>query len=435
MTNRRPPAGHASAREAERLRLDGHVGQLQVAAATHVGKVRKNNEDFAVTETIERAGVTYRLLLIADGMGGGAKGEVASELASALVARHLKEEPWAGPHEALAEAFKEANAVVYDRGTGGGEAPRSLMGTTLVAALVDDASGKAWLAHAGDSRAYLLPAAGGILRLTRDHSLVEERVREGQMNEREAEASSERNVVTRAIGPQPDVESELTGPIMLGAGDTLLLSTDGLHGVVADERICRVYTRTKTFEQLPTDLVREALAGGGKDNVTVVVAAWGELVRWDGSVTSGGLARFAPIVASVGAAAIVFVAAGLAWTMLQGDGQDSLAGESGETATVPSATPTSELPTPTPTTAPRPREQYTVAPNEKCADVVAKKLSIYDAVLASRKLRELNGVNEACTNLPTATICIPNQADMTAEEPLPKVLAANRCQVPSSTSD
>lgn len=435
MTESRPPAGRAPAPETDRLRLDQRGGRLQVAAATHVGKVRKNNEDFAVTETIERAGVAYRLLLVADGMGGGAKGEVASELAAALVARHLKEEPWAGPHEALAEAFKEANAVVYDRGTGGGEAPRSLMGTTLVAVLVDDGSGRAWLAHAGDSRAYLLPATGGIQRLTRDHSLVQERAREAQMTEEEAEKSTDRNVITRAIGPQPDVEAELTGPIVLSAGDLLLLSTDGLHGMVADERIRRTVARSKKIDGLAAELIRAGLAGGGRDNVTVVVAAWDRFPATGGASGDGSASRLAPIAAALGAVGIVFVVAGLAWIVLQGEATDSPAEVSGETATALPTAPTPALPTANPTPVPKPRMQYKVLEDEQCSDVVAKQLSIYKADVATRKLRELNGIDAACSNLPVGFICIPNDVDMNAENPLPEVLAVDNCQVPTSTSD
>ena len=231
-------------------------------AYTDIGRVRPTNEDSALC-------FAPGVAVVADGMGGRAAGEVASSLLVQTVREQLLAAPRPWGEEALRQAVALANEKIL------AEAKKypacEGMGTATVLSYADAAAGEnggeAVWAHVGDSRIYLL--RGGELRqITRDHSYVEGLVESGSITEAEARKHPRKNVLTRAVGVEPDVEVD-TGRLALQKGDTLLLATDGLTNMVEDADIARI------LEEHPNDpayaLGTAANNAGGRDNITAVV--------------------------------------------------------------------------------------------------------------------------------------------------------------------
>jgi protein phosphatase len=239
-----------------------------VAALTDVGRVRGNNEDHVLTERLVIPSGAWWLWVVADGVGGGPRGEIASELAVRTVRDAIAAGGTTEPGEALADAFRLANARVYAAAAREDPDGRR-MATTLVAALVEESTGRAYVANVGDSRAYLL-APDGIRRISEDHSLVAMRVAAGMLSEAEAAVDASRNVLVRGIGSEDAVTVDLFGPRVLAPGERILLCSDGLHGLVDDQTIERIARATPT-PSLPRALVDAANAAGGRDNISVVV--------------------------------------------------------------------------------------------------------------------------------------------------------------------
>ncbi|MGH8998588.1 MAG: Stp1/IreP family PP2C-type Ser/Thr phosphatase [Acidimicrobiia bacterium] len=223
-------------------------------ALTDVGRGRPANEDQYLVDP--DAG----LFAVADGMGGHRAGEVASATAIATLRQAFD----AG--SPLDEAIRDANAAVFAQA----EANVDMrgMGTTLTAAVLVDGR-IARLGHVGDSRAYLM-RDGGVTQVTDDHSLVEQLVREGSLAPEDAVNHPQRAVITRALGIDPDVEVDLYD-IDLRPGDRIVLCSDGLSNMVADEGIAAVLAAQRHPQQAAAALVEAALEAGGDDNVTVVV--------------------------------------------------------------------------------------------------------------------------------------------------------------------
>ncbi len=249
-------------------------------ARTDVGMVRKNNQDNCLVHALERGGTHYALWVVADGMGGGARGEVASELAITTVRDHMESSPWTEPEAALRAAFSRANSRVFDEGSGFGESTRSAMGTTLVAVLVDENSGNAWFANVGDSRAYVI-SNGQMEQVSADHSVVGALVAAGRITADEARTAKERNVITRSIGMDRSVDIDVfAGPI--APGERVLLCSDGLHGMLTDDEIQDIAV-TNQLAAAVTQLVDLANERGGQDNITVIIgeatSTTGEPVR------------------------------------------------------------------------------------------------------------------------------------------------------------
>ena len=256
------------------------VPLVRFGARTDLGRARENNEDkFDFYEPDDPTLLATRgsFYAVADGMGGHAAGQIASELALKLVVAGYYDSVAEDPGEALEDAIAEANDRIHRVAT---EIPdRSGMGTTLTAlALVEDL---AIVAQVGDSRAYLI-RDGAIRQVTSDHSWVAEQVRLGGMTLEQAEQSPYRNVITRSIGTMAFVEPDLYREEVL-AGDRWLLCTDGLTGHVADEELLRVVTGAAPCEAC-RQLVELANARGGRDNITVCVVEVRSLAPWAGSV-------------------------------------------------------------------------------------------------------------------------------------------------------
>ena len=239
--------------------------QLEVVGLTDVGRHREQNEDWWGQPPAKHRTLSAShgfLVAVADGMGGHAHGEIASHLAVDILFDTYYAEPAADHEQALLKAVELANAAIFTQT----QLRQASMGTTLVAALLYDAS--MILVNIGDSRAYRL-RGGTIRQLTRDHSLVAEQVRRGLLSEEEARNSPVRNVLTRSLGPRPNPEPDLT-ETGIAPGDVILLCSDGLHGLVAPEEFVPIIEGNDltTAAQALIDL---ANARGGIDNITCVL--------------------------------------------------------------------------------------------------------------------------------------------------------------------
>jgi serine/threonine protein phosphatase PrpC len=224
------------------------------AYKTDTGRQRHANED----SYFARAPV----FAVADGMGGAQAGEVASRIAAGAFERGVDEE---GPAERqLAEIAQGANREIHELAQR--DSTRAGMGTTLTAALVHD--DEVALGHVGDSRAYVL-RDGELKRLTKDHSLVEELRRQGRLTEEQAEEHPQRSIITRALGPEAEVNVDtMTYPAK--DGDVFLLCSDGLTTMVTDEEIRKIMLESRSLRSAVNKLVDAANGMGGRDNITAV---------------------------------------------------------------------------------------------------------------------------------------------------------------------
>jgi PPM family protein phosphatase len=251
----------AESPQSARLRIAG-------AMLSDVGRVRTLNEDsvaFVVPAGDATTDDKDSLLLVADGMGGHAAGEVASALASEVVRRVFFSLKGEAP-DLLRNAFDAANEAILDYGQ---QNPESAgLGTTCTALAVR--GGQIWLAHVGDSRAYLL-RGGALTQLSQDQTLVAKMVRDGDMTADEARISIHSNIILQALGTKPDVEPEIwTEGLPIAPGDAVILCTDGLHGLVSDEVIAEIAGRLAPGDACAA-LIQKALDAGGHDNVSVGV--------------------------------------------------------------------------------------------------------------------------------------------------------------------
>jgi serine/threonine protein phosphatase PrpC len=231
---------------------------LEPFGATDAGKVRANNEDALLVGE----GRDETLFVVADGIGGFEAGEVASRIAVDV----LKE---LEPGDSFEVAIREANRRIL--AVGRGDERLSGMGTTLVAVRFGGTREEpmAQVAHVGDSRAYLL--RGEMQPLTEDHSLVAELVRSGDLTRDQAAEHPQKNLITRALGADEEVEVD-TMVLPVEAGDRLLLCSDGLSDMVPETRIGEILADSPGDPETPArNLVSAALDAGGSDNVTVVV--------------------------------------------------------------------------------------------------------------------------------------------------------------------
>ena len=239
--------------------------KLRHSARTDVGKTRDHNEDdFGVGEGagVEQYG---ELLIVCDGMGGHAAGEVASRLGVETILSTYYSDASPDRVDVLRRAFERANARIHAEG-------RGAMGTTGVAALFYQ--GMLHVANVGDSRAYLI-RNDEICQVSRDHSLVGEQVAAGVITADQARSSYYRNVITRALGYQSEVQVDLFH-LPLQAGDMVVLCSDGLHGLVGDEEISEI-VRSMPLADAVDRLIDLANERGGTDNITAIVAQVDEL--------------------------------------------------------------------------------------------------------------------------------------------------------------
>jgi protein phosphatase len=254
---------------AEAVAVPSEPAGLEASYISDQGKVRPANEDSACA-VIPDDPVLLRekgaLMVVADGMGGYEGGEVASRITVDRV-RAAYYTGSAPPCEALPDAVRAANLAVLEYAR---QNPRLAgMGTTCTAVAV--VGGAAWLAHVGDSRLYLV-RSGVAYRMTQDHSAAMELVAQGLLTLAEADHHEQRNVITRAVGTRERVEvTTWKDPFPLLPGDSLVLSTDGLHETIRDEEIGEIAGRAADCRDACRLLLRLALERDGSDNITVAV--------------------------------------------------------------------------------------------------------------------------------------------------------------------
>jgi len=246
---------------------------IEMASATHTGMVRAHNEDSIGTDA------AVGLAVLADGMGGYNAGEVASGIAVALISKETRETVLRiPPYEAdgetgemmatriLRNVIAKANASIYQAANS--QPQYAGMGTTLVVALLSD--DHICVAHIGDSRLYRL-RDGGLEQLTRDHSLLQEQIDSGMITKEMARRSQNKNLVTRAVGIEPEVEPDV-GTFEVKEGDMFLLCSDGLNDMVEDEDIHLTLTSLcSNLSLAATQLVQMANDNGGRDNISVIL--------------------------------------------------------------------------------------------------------------------------------------------------------------------
>ena len=248
---------------------------LRSGSATHVGQVRSNNQDsFVVVLDADLYGV-------ADGMGGHNGGEVASAMAVESLQEHAGEPSL----ENLKQAARIGNRAIFEKA--GSEPELHGMGTTLCAVRVvpgPEGDEIAWI-NVGDSRVYLF-RDDDLIQLSRDHSLVEDLLRDGQLTPDEAAVHPKRNIITRALGIDVDVDVDGSTVIPFN-GDRFLLCSDGLFGEVTADQISSVLRRLSDPDEAADELVRLANESGGRDNITAVIV---EVVDDDGRSTAASAA-------------------------------------------------------------------------------------------------------------------------------------------------
>ena len=242
---------------------------LEIATATHPGMVRSHNEDSLTADS------ELGLAVLADGMGGYNAGEVASGIAVAMIPAEMRKALAACPPESLTRAHLErligehavrANATIYQAAQK--EAQYRGMGTTLVVAVWHD--NHVTIGHIGDSRLYRL-RNDKLEQITRDHSLLQEQIDSGMISKADARHAPNKNLVTRAVGIDPEVEPEVhTYPVE--RGDIYLVCSDGLTDMVTDEDIENTLASLKANLPLAAEqLVQQANDNGGRDNISVIL--------------------------------------------------------------------------------------------------------------------------------------------------------------------
>jgi PPM family protein phosphatase len=232
------------------------------------GLARERNEDrcgwFIPTDMALRR-ERGRLFVVADGMGGHQAGDVAAEIAVASINEaYFLSRSWNDAASKLRTAFLSANDSIL---TAAREQDHQGMGAAVVAAVV--VQDRAYVAHIGDARAYLIRGRQ-VTQLTNDHSWVQDRIDAGRLTQEEARIHPYRNVLTRALGVDPDGTPDVS-EFALTPGDTMILCSDGLWGVVPDDAIARTIAETENAAATARALVDQALAGGGPDNISVIV--------------------------------------------------------------------------------------------------------------------------------------------------------------------
>lgn len=235
-----------------------------MAARTDVGRIRAGNEDSLYADATPSRG----LFVVADGMGGHAAGEVASEMAVTIVARELAQlESIHAPaaRDRVIDTLRLANSAIYQRTVR--EAEKQGMGTTASVLLLSDAG--YLIGQVGDSRVYLL--RGGVLRqITKDHSYVQEQVDAGYLTAEQARYHPYSNVITRCVGANDSVEPDVfSGDVQ--PGDVFLVASDGLTGMVDDRRLLQLLSSNAAPRRVVDALIAEANGRGGLDNITAII--------------------------------------------------------------------------------------------------------------------------------------------------------------------
>ena len=236
---------------------------MRIYSATDVGQKRKMNQDY-VFATADPVGNLPNLFVVADGMGGHNAGDYASSHAVTSMVEEIRQDADFNPVKVIRHAIECVNTEILTQAQQD-EKLRG-MGTTIVAATI--VGHYAYVANVGDSRLYLVNQQ--ILQVTKDHSLVQEMVRMGEINAEQARNHPDKNIITRAVGTSDHVEADFF-EVEITADDTILLCTDGLTNMVRDDEILDIIKKYDNAQAATMQLVKEANANGGRDNITVMI--------------------------------------------------------------------------------------------------------------------------------------------------------------------
>ncbi len=236
---------------------------MKAFSMTDVGKKRLVNQDYVYTRQ-EPVGNIPKLFVVAAGMGGHKAGDFASKYTTEVLAREIEKSEKLGPQPIIMDAIQIANHRLIE--AAGKDIKLKGMGTTLVAATIIEHT--LYFANIGDSRLYIINDK--IRQLSKDHSLVEEMVRLGGINEEEAKHHPDKNIITRAIGAKEPVEPDFF-EYRLSRGDIILMCTDGLSNMLEDEEIYRIVQGRRDIVEAVEYLIDAANENGGKDNIGIVL--------------------------------------------------------------------------------------------------------------------------------------------------------------------
>ena len=237
---------------------------MRIYSATDVGQKRKMNQDY-VFASADPVGNLPNLFVVADGMGGHNAGDYASSHAVGMVVEEIREDADFNPVKVIRHAIESANTEIITQAQKD-EKLRG-MGTTMVAATI--VGHYAYVANVGDSRLYV--AGEQIQQITKDHSLVQEMVRMGELNAEEARNHPDKNIITRALGAERTVDVDFFD-LKLEPGNVVLMCSDGLSNMVEDDRIGEIISDTdRDLQERGQALISEANRNGGKDNIAIVL--------------------------------------------------------------------------------------------------------------------------------------------------------------------
>ncbi len=242
---------------------------MKFSARSDCGRVREKNEDSFLV-LFEQCNIRYPVFLVADGMGGHNGGEIASSMLTEYIKNKILDNPERLQAQDERESFikeiiHDANKIIFLKSKE--ETDLSGMGTTITMAVLLDS--EVLFAHAGDSRAYIIRESE-IIKVTEDHSYVQELVNSGQISSEEAEIHPKRNMITRAIGTEDDIEIDFYLH-SIQSGDYIVLCSDGLTNMVEQNEIIDILHRQCSVENKVTELINLANDRGGTDNITVIV--------------------------------------------------------------------------------------------------------------------------------------------------------------------
>ncbi len=237
---------------------------IKTFSITDIGKKRKMNQDYVYTSEMP-VGPLPNLFLVADGMGGHKAGDYASKCAIETIVETVESSSDTEAVPVLEKAIRRANEVVRRRSKE--DEALNGMGTTVVAATLEGDT--MYVANVGDSRLYVV-SPREIRQITRDHSLVEEMVRMGGLKREQARSHPDKNIITRAIGAEDEIEVDFF-QVQLKHGDIVLMCSDGLTNMIEDEEIRMILHGQRDLVEKAESLVNAANNNGGKDNIAVVL--------------------------------------------------------------------------------------------------------------------------------------------------------------------
>lgn len=237
---------------------------MKTFSMTDVGRRRETNQDYMFTSE-NAVGNLPNLFLVADGMGGHAAGDYASQFTIDKIVAHIEQSKEKEPVALLEKAVAYANHLLIEEANA--DAKKAGMGTTIVGATFQE--DKLYVANVGDSRLYVVNQEK-IVQITRDHSLVEEMVRMGEMDKEDAKGHPDKNIITRAIGVSAEVSVDFF-ETEVSEGDTVLLCSDGLTNMIDDKDIKQIILGQRDIVEKAERLVQTANEKGGSDNITVVL--------------------------------------------------------------------------------------------------------------------------------------------------------------------